>query len=449
MRGRIGVLVALLAVACGGPQVAMKREHARPSKKVTEPPRWKDPPVRVRSPSGAFEVEYPAFLDRAPATSEAWLVLEHRSSITDVKLEFLKECPRYDPARDGLACASPPCRLFRTGGQYLLAGGKCIDAVDAMWWWPTTPPACVEVTGQIENHVGGDPYGGRLVRESTLDTVIIRRVQPASTLLTPSSRPGASARPLPAWRRFNAGRRQEHARTLRPECEKGDYAMCEIAARDLVSSYVPGDDLKTAAEFYQRACEGFRADGCFRAGILHLRGFGVPRNAAKAAKWLEDACRSDHLPACAELGLLVLAGRGVAKDLARARQLFIWSCVPKETSGCTGLGLMHERGDGTVRDPARAVTFYRQACDAGHPAGCGRLGSMIERGMAPGADRRQVVEMYRRACEHGDDFACGALGRLHLAGDGVPKDPEWGRVLLLRACVAGEAESCALLESGR
>jgi uncharacterized protein len=446
MVGRLGVLFLLLVAACGGPQVPATGNRATSHKKVTEPPRWKDPPVRVRAPSGTFEVEYPAFLERAPATADAWLVLTYKSAVTDVKLEFLRLCPLYDPGRDGLACAYPPCRLFLEGGQYLLVGGTCINAVDAIWWWPTTPTACVELTGQVENHVGGDPYGGDLVRNGELEKVSVRRVlDPSTVVATPSSSPAASAPVRPVWRRLKAERRHPRVGTVPRECEKGDYGACAHDARDLVWSYMPGDDLEAAVNLYQRACEGFRAEGCFGAGMLHLKGFGVPRDPTKAAKSFEEGCRNDHLASCAELGLLLLAGRGVSKDVDHARQLFVWSCVPKEASGCTGFGLMHERGEGAVRDPARAATFYRQACDAGHAAGCGRLGGMVERGMAGAADRRAAVELYTRACRHGDPFGCAALGRLHLTGGGVARDPEWARVLLLRGCLNGEAESCAVL----
>ena len=67
-----------------------------------------------------------------------------------------------------------------------------------------------------------------------------------------------------------------------------------------VGQGVPRDAVK-AGQFYQKACDGGYAAGCYSLGSLYDEGRGVPQDAATAAQLYQKACAGGIAQACKSL----------------------------------------------------------------------------------------------------------------------------------------------------
>ena len=81
-----------------------------------------------------------------------------------------------------------------------------------------------------------------------------------------------------------------------------------------------------AAEFYQRACDGGLASGCFQFALLYAYGDGMPRDQARATESYRRACDGDYMSGCAALARSYYRGDGIAQDRSVAQGLFQRAC---------------------------------------------------------------------------------------------------------------------------
>ena len=57
-------------------------------------------------------------------------------------------------------------------------------------------------------------------------------------------------------------------------------------------------DYKTAANFYEKACDKGNAQGCFNLAGMYVNGRGVKLDIAKTAKFAKKACDKGHSQGC-------------------------------------------------------------------------------------------------------------------------------------------------------
>ena len=67
-------------------------------------------------------------------------------------------------------------------------------------------------------------------------------------------------------------------------------------------AYIRGD-YKTAAEQFEKTCDGGYIDSCSVLGVLYMDGHGVKQDYNKAAKLFEKACKNNYFNSCYNLGL--------------------------------------------------------------------------------------------------------------------------------------------------
>ena len=90
---------------------------------------------------------------------------------------------------------------------------------------------------------------------------------------------------------------------------------------------------------------------------------------AERAAW-RRGCDDGEATACYKLGVAHSEGDGVPKDPGRTADLFRRACDGGLAMGCHALGVILEFGQGVPKDVGKAAVLYRRACDGGHEAAC-------------------------------------------------------------------------------
>lgn len=80
---------------------------------------------------------------------------------------------------------------------------------------------------------------------------------------------------------------------------------------------------KQAASWFHQAAGAGHAKARFSLGLMHLRGLGVARDAAKALRWLEAAARDHDPDANYLLGAMLARGEGLRRDPDLALRRFL------------------------------------------------------------------------------------------------------------------------------
>ena len=126
---------------------------------------------------------------------------------------------------------------------------------------------------------------------------------------------------------------------------------------------------REAADFYQKACAGGNAKGCFNLAVMYDNGEGVSQDFVRAKELYQQTCEQGAQKGCFNLGLLYEYGKGIPKDIPEAMSLYQKSCERGEAAGCLHLGWHHERL-AVHSKKSDATTFYQQACDLQSTEGC-------------------------------------------------------------------------------
>ncbi len=187
--------------------------------------------------------------------------------------------------------------------------------------------------------------------------------------------------------------------------------FASLMSGGLLGSGHPG----THTEFWRRACEEGRRDGC--------------------RTWVRIsnvACAHGSGTACNQLALAQDAGLAIPRNAGEAGRNFARACDAKIPGACYSLvSLVKKDGEGVFRGP----------CDGGNGESCFVLASLNYSAGAYG----QSAALFRRSCEGGWPRGCGGLAELYRAGKGVAADAAQANGLFERACRAGTAASCFAL----
>src|SRR5947199_571724 len=171
---------------------------------------------------------------------------------------------------------------------------------------------------------------------------------------------------------------------------------------------VPAKPLKLAGALalHGRACQAGRAAGCFRLGVLYVRGQGVTADPKRANQLFDEACRGGSAAACAELGGRYLEGHGGTAGDARIQELVRRACNVGSAAGCAHLAFLYASGRGIPKDDGRALSLYQQACEWGDAAGCYNVGLHFEKARGSLEHRSLALIHYGRAGDPGEALRC-------------------------------------------
>ncbi len=222
-----------------------------------------------------------------------------------------------------------------------------------------------------------------------------------------------------------------------PACTPADPEGC-------VSSALRESDPAKKADLLRIACDGGKAEGCNRLGVLYFDGRGVPKDRARAHELHRKACDGGDAWGCHNLGKQYLEGEVVARDQAMGASLLQKACDGGIAESCNRLGLLCDDGNAVPKDQARAAALYAKACDVGLASACSNLAISHQNGTGVAKDTPRAMQLFRKACDAAKPSynACNAAGVLAYSGNGVEKDVALAASLLVRACEGGYAWGC-------
>jgi TPR repeat protein len=212
------------------------------------------------------------------------------------------------------------------------------------------------------------------------------------------------------------------------QCAAGNARSCLYLGEAYESADTVRADLRGAAEYYGKACDGKDDWGCYFLGLLMHNGRGVPRNFAQAAEYFKRSCLNGVAPSCTMQGVDFFFGIEMPTDKARAISLFRTGCDGGDPEGCTRLGNAYLLGTGIPRDGQLAVPLLRRACIGNSSEGCKFLGNAYRMGVGVPQDAATATGFASKACSL-NAASCGQLALMFAVGQGVPKNESRSRAL--------------------
>jgi len=206
------------------------------------------------------------------------------------------------------------------------------------------------------------------------------------------------------------------------------------------------------AEFWQKACQDGRLNGCrewVRAlkitcgysgaaaceslGNLQQEGRLAPRDPLMAGKNFGRACDLGLADGCSSLAAFVQHG---------GQEVFLRACDGGDGVSCFILGWQMDKGLGVAADPAGAAALFERSCAAGWARGCGTLGEFYRQGEGVPMDLARAMDSYAKGCNGGDAPSCASAALMYHRGIGVMPNEIVARQLSERACQLGLRGSC-------
>ena len=125
--------------------------------------------------------------------------------------------------------------------------------------------------------------------------------------------------------------------------------------------FEPNPKLEDYLPYYERACKGGLATGCFNVGHSYETHKGHI-NLQTALKYYTQSCDMDFYEGCDRAGLLYIQ----EEDIAAARHVFQKACSNRLASSCRNLGKLEKKR----RRYERAYEFYNLGCEFGDMGSC-------------------------------------------------------------------------------
>lgn len=262
---------------------------------------------------------------------------------------------------------------------------------------------------------------------------------------------------------------------LEKACLGGYGGSCGPGARLAIDK----DDHARAFKLAKKGCDDDEADACFRLGLLHDSGKGVPEKSVETAvKFFEQACKLESPVGCNNLANNKYAGTGTTASKSEAFDLYKKACEgnAKElyVDACTKAAKMAAEGDGTTKDVKAALTLYSRACEYKAADSCrmlpafnlqigGKLddiAKVLEAQCKTGfdeacfahadalsqteseANKRRAYEIFRDACTRKSEVGCIRQADLLANGTGVSKDLAKAEELYKATCDSGYNYAC-------
>ena len=160
--------------------------------------------------------------------------------------------------------------------------------------------------------------------------------------------------------------------SLRMAAAQGDAsAQFEVASR-LAEGKGLDQDLKEAAQWYQRSASNGFAMAQFRLGTLYERGLGVPTDQARAQVWYQRAAEQGNVKAMHNLAVLAAGRTTPPPDYKEAARWFAAAAELGLADSQYNLAVLYENGMGVPKDLKQAYKWLLLAANAGDSDAKGR-----------------------------------------------------------------------------
>ncbi|MGE0036101.1 MAG: hypothetical protein AB7S93_10730 [Xanthobacteraceae bacterium] len=182
-----------------------------------------------------------------------------------------------------------------------------------------------------------------------------------ATVATPSLPPRTTAVPVHGAEQLPAG----IGGTLRAEAAKGDPAAQYEVAQRYADGRGVSQNLKTAAEWFERAAQQGLAPAQFRLGGLYEKGIGVKKDREAAGRYYALAGEAGNPKALHNLAVLYAEGLNGKPDYQAAAQWFRKAAAFGMADSQYNLGVLYARGIGVEQNLTEAYRWFGLAARGG------------------------------------------------------------------------------------
>lgn len=161
--------------------------------------------------------------------------------------------------------------------------------------------------------------------------------------------------------------------------------------------------------------KAMRQEASFRYALYCERGYGCPKDPAKAYKWMRKTALTDMSKARVELARYLINGIGHSKAPRQALRLLREQArkAPQTPKLYYYLGYMCSRGIGLRRpNQLMAQRFYEKGASLNDPDATNNLAAMYEQGIVVSQDRPTAIRLYKKAADLGSKEASANMQRL-------------------------------------
>ncbi|MBX3160750.1 MAG: sel1 repeat family protein [Deltaproteobacteria bacterium] len=247
---------------------------------------------------------------------------------------------------------------------------------------------------------------------------------------------------LPSLMGPGGAKREDMLKTYDVSCKREEYEPACLAWGNYLSAGTSSADHRAAYELFAAACARKSEDGCLRQADLLSDGFGVTKDAEKAAALYRTRCDANRPGAC--FGLARLEEK--ANRAEDAMRLYTRACDGGFADGCNVVGYKYYTAQGVRWDVTQAATYFMKSCELGSLSGCANSGEVFRYGAGQPQDHKKAFAYYEKSCRPTDASGCGGLGFYLASGTGgVKVDRVRAETALRQACLNDAyvvAEAC-------
>lgn len=156
---------------------------------------------------------------------------------------------------------------------------------------------------------------------------------------------------------------------LSPDASRGQHSEVSRALMDAGISYYKAGDYTDALKIFQAADSRGHMKAPRYLGLCYEYGYGVARDAGKAAFYYQKSADRGDITGTCRLGYLYEQGLGVARDYGRAMELYKKSAQRGDiiaAPGMVAVGKMYAAGLGVPKDLTEARAWFQKALAAGY-----------------------------------------------------------------------------------
>lgn len=200
-------------------------------------------------------------------------------------------------------------------------------------------------------------------------------------------------------------------------------AQLQLGMLSLSGQATVEQNYANAMGWFQNAAARGHAEAHAYIGLIHVQGWGVPKDAAEGVRWLNKAIELGDPHGMLMLASLYQKGNGVPQDGAEALRLLETAAAKGFAGAFEGLFRTHREGaGGTPKNEAEAARWMILGAEAGHAELQRNAGVIYMEGLGVAQDDAQSAKWFRRAAIQGNGAAQNNLGVAYMNGKGVPKD---------------------------
>lgn len=244
--------------------------------------------------------------------------------------------------------------------------------------------------------------------------------------------------------------------------------LLSCAALPVMADATPAADLYAAAELeyqrmndaqavamYRSAAEGGHAGALYRLSLCYEYGFGVERDAARAAELLskaaEQGCAEAQHELNKELYVRYVMGK-IAYNSSRyeeAAAIFRLAAESGYAAAQYELGCCYNLGMGVEQNKQEAFVWFKRAAEGGYVLAQTNVALFYFSGLGTARDEAVALYWFRLAAEQGDARAQYNLGVMLLRGLGTMPNREEALLWLQRAAEQGHPQAQSFLRGMR